>query len=66
MIDEQLPVNSSTHFILWLWIFTFSEPIGFKAPTFSSETKLSWFVKKASQNFALLCPAQAYPIPSFK
>lgn len=66
MIDEQLSVNSSTHFILWLWIFTFLEPIGFKAPTFSSETKLSWFVKKASQNFALLCPAQAYPIPSFK
>lgn len=42
------------------------EPVGAKAPTFSSEAKSSSFVKIASSGFGLLCLAQGYPVPSFR
>ncbi|XP_055593985.1 cell adhesion molecule Dscam2 isoform X33 [Uranotaenia lowii] len=40
-----------------------TEPIGSKPPTFSSESKGSIFEKPANSSFALLCQAQAYPVP---
>ncbi|XP_035788141.1 Down syndrome cell adhesion molecule-like protein Dscam2 isoform X1 [Anopheles albimanus] len=40
-----------------------TEPIGSKAPTFSSESKGSIFEKLANSSFALLCQAQAFPVP---
>jgi hypothetical protein len=42
------------------------EPVGAKAPTFSSDLKSGSFVRKAGQGFGLLCQAQAYPVPSFR
>lgn len=39
------------------------EPVGSKAPTFSTDSKISMFVRKAGENFALLCQAQAFPVP---
>uniref|UniRef100_B4MR79 GK22019 n=1 Tax=Drosophila willistoni TaxID=7260 RepID=B4MR79_DROWI len=39
------------------------EPVGAKAPTFSGESKSFTFVKEISSSFALLCQAQAYPVP---
>lgn len=44
----------------------FVEPVGLKAPTFSTDFKMAWYVKDESQGFALLCPAQAYPAPLFR
>lgn len=41
----------------------FLEPIGAKAPTFSLEYTLIEVKKAQAQSFALLCQAQAYPVP---
>uniref|UniRef100_A0A182K8V3 Ig-like domain-containing protein n=1 Tax=Anopheles christyi TaxID=43041 RepID=A0A182K8V3_9DIPT len=38
-------------------------PVGSKPPTFSSESKGSIFDKAANSSFALLCQAQAFPVP---
>lgn len=43
-----------------------SEPVGFKAPVFSSESKISQFEKPMNTNVALLCQAQAYPVPMIR
>lgn len=39
------------------------EPVGAKAPTFSSASKGSIFVQMTGDSFALLCQAQAFPVP---
>lgn len=39
------------------------EPVGAKAPTFSSDSKGSIFVRMEHTAFALLCQAQAFPVP---
>ncbi|CAD7012102.1 unnamed protein product [Ceratitis capitata] len=39
------------------------EPVGAKAPTFSSDSKGSIFVRTVGSSFALLCQAQAFPVP---
>ncbi|KAF7271146.1 hypothetical protein GWI33_015952 [Rhynchophorus ferrugineus] len=44
----------------------FSEPIGYKAPSFSSLSKIFSYDVKENLGFALLCPAQALPIPKFR
>ena len=51
-----------------LRIFEFSilEPIGSKSPTFSTDDKLSWYVRTVRQSLNLLCPAQAFPVPVFR
>ncbi|XP_053612858.1 cell adhesion molecule Dscam1 isoform X42 [Plodia interpunctella] len=43
-----------------------TEPVGFKAPSFSSESALSSIKRHENQSFALLCQAQAYPVPLFR
>lgn len=40
-----------------------TEPVGAKAPTFSSASKGSIFVQNVNDSFALLCQAQAFPVP---
>ncbi|KRF98066.1 uncharacterized protein Dwil_GK22019, isoform AC [Drosophila willistoni] len=40
-----------------------TEPIGARAPTFSSDSKGSIFERSINSSFALLCLAQAYPVP---
>lgn len=42
------------------------EPVGLKPPTFSSDSEISRFKKKFGYTLALLCQAQAFPVPSFK
>lgn len=42
---------------------THAEPVGAKAPTFSTELKSSSFQKRLHSSFGLLCQAQAYPVP---
>lgn len=41
----------------------YAEPVGSKAPTFSTDSKISMFVRKTGEDFALLCQAQAFPVP---
>ncbi|XP_072939102.1 cell adhesion molecule Dscam1 isoform X32 [Epargyreus clarus] len=43
-----------------------TEPIGSKSPSFSSGSKLAWFEISSAQDFALLCPAQGFPVPVFR
>ncbi|XP_043062808.1 Down syndrome cell adhesion molecule-like protein Dscam2 isoform X40 [Drosophila yakuba] len=40
-----------------------TEPVGAKAPTFSSDSKGSIFERSIKASFALLCQAQAFPVP---
>ncbi|CAB4056115.1 DSCAML1 [Lepeophtheirus salmonis] len=42
-----------------------TEPVGFALPKFSSSSEISTFKTKRSSHYALLCNAQAYPLPSF-
>ncbi|XP_062527449.1 cell adhesion molecule Dscam2 isoform X23 [Bombyx mori] len=43
-----------------------TEPVGLKAPTFSTDFKLAWYEKHVKQGFALLCPSQGFPAPIFR
>lgn len=40
-----------------------TEPVGSKSPTFSSDSKGSIFVRHEHSSFAMLCKAQAFPVP---
>ena len=42
------------------------EPIGGAKPQFSSKSETSSYKVEASTQFALLCPAQAHPLPSYR
>lgn len=53
--------NKSSFYMLRLFD---AEPVGSKAPSFSTEgTSIK---RQAIQNFALLCQAQAFPVPLFR
>ncbi|XP_061381089.1 cell adhesion molecule Dscam2 isoform X9 [Danaus plexippus] len=43
-----------------------TEPVGAKAPSFSSDSKGSIFVREQGQSFALLCQAQGSPVPIYR
>lgn len=43
-----------------------AEPVGSKAPTFSTDYLLSSIKRHSGQGFALLCQAQAFPVPIFR
>ncbi|CAF4862530.1 unnamed protein product [Pieris macdunnoughi] len=47
-------------------LYQYSEPIGFKSPTFSNDVQFSGITRRTSQDFALLCQAQAFPVPIFR
>lgn len=48
-------------------VFQFlTEPVGAKAPSFSTSAKSSLFFYSAGSNIAILCPAQAFPVPMFR
>lgn len=52
-------------YFIWsmIWI---AEPVGFKAPTFSTDARSISFTRTINQSFGLLCQAQAYPAPLFR
>ncbi|XP_014598809.1 PREDICTED: Down syndrome cell adhesion molecule-like protein Dscam2 isoform X24 [Polistes canadensis] len=43
-----------------------TEPIGTKAPALTGDLKGGWKDKKANSSIVLMCPAQGYPVPSFR
>ncbi|XP_033350433.1 Down syndrome cell adhesion molecule-like protein Dscam2 isoform X7 [Bombus vosnesenskii] len=43
-----------------------TEPIGTKAPAFTSELRGGWLKKRAKSSAVLSCPAQGHPVPSFR
>nr|XP_015838914.1 PREDICTED: Down syndrome cell adhesion molecule isoform X42 [Tribolium castaneum] len=43
-----------------------TEPVGTKAPAFSTDIKVLGYQRHSKQNVALLCPAQGFPSPSFR
>lgn len=42
------------------------EPIGYKAPSLSSNAESITFKHAIGQSFGLLCQAQAFPVPVFR
>lgn len=53
----------SYSFLNFVSIIIFEEPVVSKKPTFSTESTSISFQKHQGQSFALLCQAQAFPIP---
>lgn len=49
-----------------LFYFDIAEPVGSKAPTFSTDANSISFTRNVDQSFGLLCQAQAYPAPIFR
>nr|XP_016940708.2 Down syndrome cell adhesion molecule-like protein Dscam2 isoform X23 [Drosophila suzukii] len=43
-----------------------TEPIGARAPTFSTDSNVFSYIRPVGQSFALLCQAQAYPVPAMR
>ncbi|XP_062527476.1 cell adhesion molecule Dscam2 isoform X49 [Bombyx mori] len=43
-----------------------TEPVGSKSPTFSNDVQFSGIIRKTYQDFAMLCQAQAFPVPLFR
>lgn len=43
-----------------------AEPLGAKGPKFSSDDRVNSFVRAAGGSSTLLCPAQGFPVPSFR
>jgi hypothetical protein len=42
------------------------DPVGAKAPSFSSDAKSSSYTRAEGNGFGLLCLAQGYPAPAFR
>ncbi|XP_050461800.1 cell adhesion molecule Dscam2 isoform X42 [Cataglyphis hispanica] len=42
------------------------EPVGSKAPALTGDVKGVWMEKTTASNVVLPCPAQGYPVPSFR
>lgn len=49
-----------------LLLIPLTEPVGFKAPVFSTDSITSHFVRGQNSALALLCQAQAFPVPVFR
>ncbi|KAK1126115.1 hypothetical protein K0M31_004756 [Melipona bicolor] len=62
------PVPSFRFIALFMYdvCVKFVEPIGTKAPAFTSELKGGWLKKRAKSSAVLSCPAQGHPVPSFR
>ncbi|XP_043680590.1 Down syndrome cell adhesion molecule-like protein Dscam2 isoform X33 [Vespula pensylvanica] len=43
-----------------------TEPVGSKAPALTGNLKGGWMENKAGSSIVLTCPAQGYPVPSFR
>jgi len=48
------------------YAYPFTDPVGAKAPKFSTNDKSSSFVFNSGEGFGLLCPAQGFPVPTFR
>lgn len=47
-------------------ILVLSEPMGAKGPKFSSDDRVHSFIRAAGSASSLQCPAQGFPVPSFR
>ena len=47
-------------------MYIFVEPIGSAPPKFSVKDKINAFGVNVDETFAILCPAQGFPIPAFR
>nr|XP_050869872.1 cell adhesion molecule Dscam2-like isoform X12 [Vespula vulgaris] len=43
-----------------------TEPVGFKAPSLIDDSKRDWKEHSTMSSIILFCPAQGYPVPSFR
>lgn len=61
-----LPVNMHSQGLRTNCLVLCAEPVGAKAPTFASDTKVLSFVRHTGLGFGLLCQAQGHPVPTFR
>ncbi|XP_050054044.1 cell adhesion molecule Dscam2 isoform X14 [Aphis gossypii] len=43
-----------------------TEPIGMKSPSFSTDTKITAYIRSLNANIGLQCQAQGFPVPNFR
>lgn len=53
-------------FIACSFIIYILEPVGSKAPALTGDVKGVWMEKTTASSVVLPCPAQGYPVPSFR
>ena len=46
--------------------YAFLEPIGSAPPKFSVKDKINAFGVTLAETFAMVCPAQGFPLPAFR
>ncbi|XP_047359386.1 Down syndrome cell adhesion molecule-like protein Dscam2 isoform X44 [Vespa velutina] len=46
--------------------FQLIEPVATKKPKFSSDAKKSWYDRVVGQDLTLFCPAQGFPVPTYR
>lgn len=51
---------------MYLSVNELSEPVGSKAPTLTGILKGGWMESEATSSVVQFCPAQGYPVPSFR
>lgn len=73
LIEQGFPVPPSSNvcnfamlLVLIAWFLCILEPVGSKAPTFTGDVKGVWMEKMTASSVVLPCPAQGYPVPSFR
>lgn len=64
--EIQASYSIKIQIIKYLFQFDIAEPVGSKAPTFSTDANSISFTRNVDQSFGLLCQAQAYPAPLFR
>ena len=53
-------------FVIFLITVAYSEPIGSSKPKFSEDINSKGITREQSKETTLVCPAQSFPLPSFR
>lgn len=51
---------------LCVFVMLTVEPVGSKGPVFTNDDKVNSFSRLTNKSLSMLCPAQGYPVPSFR
>lgn len=66
IILNLMNIKNSVKLTKWNFDSLYTEPVGAKSPKFSTNDKSSLFFYSSGEAFALLCPAQGFPVPMFR
>ena len=59
-------IDNIDTFVISLPVFVYLEPIGSAKPKFSEDINSKGITREESKETTLVCPAQSFPLPSFR